>query len=288
MKRLKCLQLQGLQCIYRCGNLRNAGEVEEINLTNTEDLLQLDLNFNNYSIREEQVQNGRCEHEAMILEALKPHPSLKSLTIRVYNGITLSPSWMTSLTSLRSLELYNCNNCEILPPLGKLPSLESLHIRFMRSIKKVGVELLGVRDGRESEEKDGLAFQSPFISFPNLKRLRFLGIEEWKEWEGIQGQAMGSSFEVMPSLRSLELSYCFELEALPDFLRMTPLHKLDISFCFILAECIEKRVGKEWLKVCDHIPNILIGSRDLKRDGEWIPKRSHDDDVPESSATVAE
>ena len=71
----------------------------------------------------------------------------------------------------------------------------------MDRVKKGGVELLGVRDGRESEEKDGLAFQSPFVSFPKLKQLSFHSMDEWKEWEGIQGQAMGSSIEVMPSLR---------------------------------------------------------------------------------------
>ncbi|KAL5577685.1 hypothetical protein UlMin_019384 [Ulmus minor] len=206
-----------------------------------EDLVSLGFDF--------ESDNSDPQHEITILEALKPHPYLETLTIEDHP--TCSPKWLTSLEHLKRLNLGECVYCEILPPLGQLlPSLETLNIYGWKSVKKVGHELLGIEEGKRKDPS-----QSSFVSFPKLKLLWFQGMDEWKEWEGSIPE--DGSLQVMPSLRSLQLWNCEKLERLPDFLRMIRLPTLSIRNCEILKQGCQKGTGKEWLKI-SHIPNIQI------------------------------
>ncbi|KAL5577910.1 hypothetical protein UlMin_019609 [Ulmus minor] len=255
---LKCLQYQESLDITQAGNLENTDEAKKINLENMEDLLYLRLGFDN--------DNSDPQHQITILEALKPHPNLETLSIQDHP--TCSPKWLTSLAYLKRLNLGVCVYCEILPPLGQLlPSLESLTIFRWKSVKKVGHELLGIEEGKRKDPS-----QSSFVSFPKLKQLSFYFMDEWKEWEGSIPE--DGSLQVMPSLRSLLLFECEKLEGLPDFLRMIRLPTLTILFCEILKQGCQKGTGKEWLKI-SHIPNIQIGGKYVQRDGIWV----QEDDV---------
>ncbi|KAL5577581.1 hypothetical protein UlMin_019280 [Ulmus minor] len=254
---LKCLQYQESLEITGAGNLENTDEAKKINLENMEDLVYLDLNFGFGNDNSNQIT---------ILEALKPHPYLETLTIGGHP--TCSPKWLTSLAHLKCLELRRGVYCEILPPLGKLlPSLESLTIAVWKSVKKVGHELLGIEEGKRKDPS-----QSSFVSFPKLKQLSFYAMFEWKEWEGSIPE--DGSLQVMPSLRSLAIQYCEKLEGLPDFLRMIRLPTLYIQNCEILKQGCQKGTGKEWLKI-SHIPNIQIDGKYVQRDGVWV----QEDDV---------
>ncbi|KAL5577908.1 hypothetical protein UlMin_019607 [Ulmus minor] len=257
---LKCLQYQESLEITQAGNLENTDEAKKINLENMEDLVYLEFVFGN--------DNSDRQHQITILEALKPHPYLETLTISGYKGHpTCSPKWLTSLVLLKRLNLIACVYCEILPPLGKLlPSLESLEIWSWKSVK-VGHELLGIEEGKRKDPS-----QSSFVSFPKLTELWFQGMDEWKEWEGSIPE--DGSLQVMPSLRSLGLSNCEKLEGLPDFLRMIRLHTLSIYRCEVLKQGCQKGTGKEWLKI-SHIPNIQIDGKYVQRDGIWV----QEDDV---------
>ncbi|KAL5577688.1 hypothetical protein UlMin_019387 [Ulmus minor] len=241
---LKCLQYQESLGIRQAGNLENTDEAKKLNLENMEDLVSLGFKF--------ESDNSDPQHEITVLEALKPHPYLETLTISGYKGhSTCSPKWLKSLVLLKCLNLVDCVYCEILPPLGQLlPSLESLFIYGWKSVKKVGHELLGIEEGKRKDPS-----QSSFVSFPKLKKLRFDSMDEWKEWEG--GIPEDGSLQVMPSLRSLILVDCEKLEGLPDFLRMIRLHTFSIRNCEILKQGCQKGTGKEWLKI-SHIPNIQI------------------------------
>ena len=128
-----------------------------------------------------------------------------------------------------------CQKLERLPPLGKLPSLESLYISGVKSLKKVGVEFLGI----ESKSK----YKKGDIStiFPKLKSLEFRYLEEWNEWTGIGGKREEEEEEegeedngfaafatkIMPHLDFLRIWECHKLNSLPDFLR-APLKTLRI------------------------------------------------------------
>ncbi|XP_062077179.1 putative disease resistance protein RGA3 [Humulus lupulus] len=244
---------QGFLRVRRCVNLANVGEAEKISLGKMKELVELSLNFRVFdgsSVEEEAMP----QNEDMILEALKPHPHLKLLTISQYHGANF-PTWMTSLINLKYLSLVGFDNCETLPPLGKLPCLESLQLSILTSVKYVGAEFWGIN--HEGED-----------SFPKLKNLWFNYFSQWKKWEGSQEEAAAvrssSTSKVMPCLRSLRITYCRNLEALPDFLRRTPLEDLRIGDSAILEQCCLK----EWL----HIPNIEINYSFVQKDGTWIQK----------------
>jgi hypothetical protein len=81
----------------------------------------------------------------------------------------MSPNWTMSLTKLKTLYLYFFKNLEHLPPLGKLPVLESLRIGGFNSLRKVGVEFLGIES--ENKKEDNMQI------FPNLKSLEFRDLE---------------------------------------------------------------------------------------------------------------
>lgn len=152
-----------------------------------------------------------------------------------------------TLTNLKKLTLHCCVNCESLPPLGKLPSLESLYLEDLDSVEKLGLKFLGI----EADKSDQ-------ISFPKLKLLRFHFLHHWKVWEGkVEGEKDSCEVITVPSLQSLEISFCSRLEALPDFLQTTPLRNLMNSSCRSLQKRCRERVGKDWLKI-SHVPNIKI------------------------------
>ena len=88
-----------------------------------------------------------------------------------------------SLAKLKVLKLTRIN-LKCLPPLGKLLLLESLEIQQAFSLKKVGVEFLGI-DSNNNNKDIGLA--SSLVLFPNLKSLKFVLSKKWEEWTGVGG-----------------------------------------------------------------------------------------------------
>ena len=118
------------------------------------------------------------EGNVLVLNALEPLQDLEKLRISWYQGTTMSPNWLTSLTKLKELYLDNATKLMSLPPLGMIPCLESLTIVDAWSLKKVGVEFLGI----ESKNK------KKAIIFPNLKYLEFFNLTNWEEWIGITGK----------------------------------------------------------------------------------------------------
>jgi hypothetical protein len=175
----------------------------------------------------------------------------------VFGGgsLTTSPNWMISLNELKMLRL-KWLDVECLPSLGKLPSLETLEIWSLNSLKKVGVEFLGIE------------FKNKII-FPKLKHLLFLFLDKWEEWIGIEGmkEEEEDCITIMPHLQILRILRCPNLKSLPDFLRKTPLKELTITDNPILKERCERETGEDWPKI-SHIPNIMIDENYVQRDGQ--------------------
>ncbi|XP_031260883.1 disease resistance protein RGA2-like [Pistacia vera] len=202
---LKCLNLYGDLRIEKLGNVSNVDGARRLELKNKKNLLHLTLDFrkdegermneddeskedegertdeddeaeedegertNEDDEAEEDEGERTNEDDEALLEILQPPLNLEKLQIQYYRGNTILPNWMMSLTNLKSLVLSQCINCKHLPPLGKLPSLKSLEIWFMRSLKRVSNEFLGI-------ESDGTS--SSFIFFPRLKTLAFAYMDE--------------------------------------------------------------------------------------------------------------
>nr|XP_023912068.1 putative disease resistance protein RGA4 [Quercus suber] len=210
------LEIEGLE------NVTDVQEAENAQLKNKIHLRQLRLRFGG------QAENRRGENDEFVLNALEPHPDLESLGIYLYGG-TGYPNWVMSLTNLKKLELEQCNKLEQLPPLGKLRFLESLSIRSFDSVKKVGVEFLGIESNRKKDEEKGSTSTSSLILFPNLKSLQFRDMEEWEEWDGMGESGVSESVLIMPRLQVLTIDECPKLKSLPNFLEKTLLEKLTVD-----------------------------------------------------------
>ena len=155
---------------------------------------------------------------------------MEILRIDYYMG-RVYPNWMKSLSNLKRLELLTWPNLEQLPPLGKLQFLETFELDGAYSVKKVGVEFLGIE---EANGKNGST--SPLVLFPNLKSLEFWDMKEWEEWDGMgeRREEEGESgdyvlISIMPRLQILDIRGCPKLKALPNFLETTSLKELSVD-----------------------------------------------------------
>ncbi|KAK4595279.1 hypothetical protein RGQ29_013639 [Quercus rubra] len=201
------------------------------------------------------------EKDALVLNALEPPPNLEYLRIVSYKAPIMFPNWMMSLTNLKELGI-NDSSLECLPPLGKLPFLKSLNMWYVKRLKKLGVEFMGIEESEKKEKGDII-----IPLFPNLISLSFEKVYNWEEWNGIEEEEdCIRRFTIMPRLQDLRIHYCEELKSLPNFLRTTPLQKLEIRICPILKERCKRGTGKEWPKI-SHIPNIWIDRFYVQRDG---------------------
>ncbi|RVW64723.1 putative disease resistance protein RGA4 [Vitis vinifera] len=222
------LEIRGLQ------NVENAREAREANLKNKIHIHHLTLVFDpqegtNYVVGAPRSYSTNLLPEVKkgpksVVEALQPHPNLKSLCIRGY-GDTEWPGWMmrSSLTQLKNLELSCCSDCLCMPPLGELPVLETLEIKGVERVKHIGGEFL----------------RSSSIAFPKLKKLTFRNMKEWEKWEVIEEEKR----LIMSCLSYLGIHKCPKLEGLPDrVLQRTPLQELIITKSGILQQRTNNRI----------------------------------------------
>ncbi|CAB4303369.1 unnamed protein product [Prunus armeniaca] len=268
-------QLCGGFLIWFGKDLKDARQAKEAHLVKKNCLVSLEFEFP-YAKTEQHI-------EEETVNALQPHPNLESLSISAYSGTTLRPHWMTSLNKLRSLTLRYCKFVEFVPPLGRLESLEVLKIHAWDSLKKVGVEFLGIDGTIETQTSS-----SPLILFPSLKRLEFQFMRMWEEWEGMTGwseeEDSHKTITLMPCLSSLQIYNCGVLRTLPNFLRNTHHLKelvIDGFNCSpTLAQGCRKGRG-EWPKI-SHIPNIKVGFEFVQKYGVY---QIDDDETPSAAST---
>ncbi|KAM4118837.1 hypothetical protein ACJW30_03G013000 [Castanea mollissima] len=248
--------LQGSFEIRGLGNLVDISEAKNAQLKKKIHLRELKLSFKKGKDRgwwDDRVPNAidpndkRMERDVLFLNALEPPQDLELLDIRWYQGTTMSPNWLMSLTKLKTVSINSVTKLMSLPPLGKFPLLELLTIWNVCSLKKVGVEFLGIESKNKKQD----------IIFPNLKHLMFLWLEEWEEWIGIGGKEDADYITVMPRLQKLEIHCCRKLKSLPDFLCTIPLNKLVIVGCPIIKKRCQRETGEDW-RTISHIPNIHL------------------------------
>ncbi|KAF9660618.1 hypothetical protein SADUNF_SadunfUnG0008100 [Salix dunnii] len=250
--------LQGSLRIKWLGDVKDPDEVNKAELKSKNNLTRLHLRFGS------RIERGIIRDDE-ILEALEPPPNIDSLKISDYQGIIqVLPSW---INKLRVVELRKLGKIENLPPLGKLPFLEELSVDSMESVRKVGRGFLGMEVAAAADDDDDdsgigivemTASPSPsntVIAFPKLKSLHFESLKNWKEWEG-EGRR-NEDKTIMPSLRSLLISDCPKLKALPDYIyQSTTLQKLEIINAPILKEQF-KEGGKGWPNI-SHIRSVTL------------------------------
>ncbi|WMV43275.1 hypothetical protein MTR67_036660 [Solanum verrucosum] len=136
------------------------------------------------------IWNGTHRYESeevKVLEALKPHPNLKSLTISGFKGFCL-PDWInhSTLRNVVSILINGCENCSCLPPFGELPCLESLELQD-GSVEVEYAEVSGFPTRRR---------------FPSLRKL-FIG-----EFHNLKGLLKKEGEEQFPVLKQMKIEKC--------------------------------------------------------------------------------
>ncbi|KAI5557767.1 hypothetical protein BDE02_18G125400 [Populus trichocarpa] len=149
-----------------------------------------------------------------VLDALQPHPDIRSLTIEGYWGEKF-PSWMSmlQLNNLMVLRLKDCSNCRQLPILGCFSRLEILEMSGMPNVKCIGNEFYSSSGSTE-------------VLFPALKELSLLGMDGLEEWM----VPCGEGDQVFPCLEKLSIEWCGKLRSIP-ICGLSSLVEFEIAGC---------------------------------------------------------
>jgi hypothetical protein len=267
LSRLKCLQTltkfiiskHSRACIEELGKLENLrGKLSILELQNVlsptdslkaclkdrEHLEELVLEWND-------MGTNILECHRSVLDNLRPHSNLKSLTINNYGAESL-PDWVGhhSYSNIVSIHLKNCKFCPNLPPLGELPSLEHLSIVGLEGVVKVVREFYG---------NDS----STVKPFGSLKVLRFELMLNWEEWSSFGAENEGRAF---PQLEELYIINCPKLiGGLP--IDLPSAVELEIRYCPLLVASLPKAPVVRKLRLGDcnevHLKELPTGLQKL-------------------------
>ncbi|CAN6556266.1 unnamed protein product [Malus baccata var. baccata] len=117
-------QLRGELIIYDLEHVENGEEAEKAKLEEKTKVRHLRFNWT-----EDRSTTDNNEEEG-VLEGLRPHLELESLSIENFMGNKFPP-WMMSgslLNNLKKIKLLGCHKCEGVPPLSLWASLQNLSI----------------------------------------------------------------------------------------------------------------------------------------------------------------
>ncbi|KAF6141731.1 hypothetical protein GIB67_027909 [Kingdonia uniflora] len=236
--------------------VKSANEAKEVHLANKRGIHALALDFGFDFISFPDISEGDKERMVSVLEGLQPHPNLEELKINGFPGSKL-PSWMILFSKLCTLELINLTRCTQLPSLGKLPFLEVLKISGMDSVRRLGLDFLGISD-IEEEDNDATTSigRGQLIAFPSLIKLELqlmLGLMEW-----VLPFERSDTLQIMPRLRILQIEWGPKLKVLPALGRLESLEELTISGMHSL-----KRIGPEFFGISEDVINRGSGGGQL-------------------------
>ncbi|XVE80887.1 hypothetical protein DITRI_Ditri15bG0017200 [Diplodiscus trichospermus] len=171
-------------------------------------------------LRGKELREGYNNDEE-VLEGLKPHSNLRSLTIWKYNGKHYPP-WLVRQSfgasfqpsNLVKLKLLGCEKLETLPTLGEYPKLGFLEIGGLKNVRCIGNEFY-INNKNNSGD---------ITLFPALEVFILRGMEELKEWLDVE-----PTIVVFPSLKKLRINYCITLSSIPIMSRFSSLETLSIE-----------------------------------------------------------
>ncbi|XP_048425479.1 putative disease resistance protein RGA4 isoform X2 [Pyrus x bretschneideri] len=214
-------QLRGELIVCNLEHVKNGEEAKKAKLEDKTKVCHLSFKWT----RNRSITNNNEDED--VLEGLRPHSGLESLSIKNFVGDQF-PSWMMSrsllLNNLKKIQLLGCDKCEEVPPLGHLPNLTELKISGMANLKCVGAEFYGY------DHVHNVATTSKEIItlFPALKVLyisRCGDLIEWKEAPTMSTQKV----VVFPCLEKLTIDSCSKLRNAPSHFPF--LQNLEIISC---------------------------------------------------------
>ncbi|XP_055960174.1 putative disease resistance protein RGA3 [Mercurialis annua] len=218
-------ELRGKLTLIHLENVRDKEEAKKANLKTKKKITSLEFLWSIGSI-----ENSNNEE---VLEALEPHPNIKSIMINFYMGEKF-PAWVlrmqvpveggsfTLFNNLVELTLNGCSKCEQIPSLGYLQSLKYLEMSRMEKTEIIGNEFYGIDSGGDSNNGQRL--------FPALKSISLYGLDNLVEWRAPE---LGDSEAVVvfPCLENLSIDSCSKLAKIPMKSLPLSLIKLKIEQC---------------------------------------------------------
>ncbi|CAN6559241.1 unnamed protein product [Malus baccata var. baccata] len=200
--------LKGELIICNLEHVKNGEEAKKAKLEDKKEVCHLSFKWT-----EDRLRTNNNE-ERDVLEGLRPHPGLESLSIENFMGDKF-PSWMTGmsllLNNMKKIQLLGCDKCEGVPPLGHLPNLMVLEISGIANLKCVGAEFYGY----DLVHSVATTSKEKIILFPALKVL-YIGkcnnLIEWMEAPMMSTQKV----VVFPCLEELHIIDCSKLRYVPS------------------------------------------------------------------------
>ncbi|GKV08536.1 hypothetical protein SLEP1_g20150 [Rubroshorea leprosula] len=184
-------------------------EASEAKLEEKGELIELQFVWNK--------NRANTNQDMGVLEGLRPHSNLKSLTIENYRGGNC-PSWMMKdvsgshasfqLNRLVKLELIDCDECGDISCLELIPELKVLNLKAMPNVKRIGRMAYHQSSSTESSSmaSSSQGGGQSIKPFPALKKLELRNMTQLEEWTGAQGMV------VFPCLEELHIQRCPELK----------------------------------------------------------------------------
>ncbi|KAL3497656.1 hypothetical protein ACH5RR_040388 [Cinchona calisaya] len=181
--------------------------------------------------------DSRQKHNSLeILEGLKPHANLKSLTIEGFHCSTF-PSWMvtkdhlSALCNLVNIELRDLPSCKQIPSLGNLPHLQIILISMLHSVECIGHEIYGCTNLDGASTSSNSHETAVATLFPALRKLQLVRMYGLLEWSDAMIQSNSSAIKLFPVLEELDLFMLPNLGLLPNLGDLKCLRRLTIRFC---------------------------------------------------------
>ncbi|CAN6693194.1 unnamed protein product [Malus baccata var. baccata] len=263
-------QLKGELIVCNLEHVKNGEEAKKAKLEDKTKVRHLSFNWT----EDRSTTDNNMEED--VLEGLRPHLELESLSIENFMGDKF-PTWMMSGSlmpnQLKKIELLGCEKCGGVPPLGHLPNLTELKISEMANLKCIWgcpkLSWFGVKSRRvEEEEKECVSLGQLWIwSCPKLASFCAQS-SRIDEEECISVQST-SDLRTMTSLRDLRIRNCERLESwvsslqFPlslEYLEIRDIPNLEILPSLdSLNSLRDLTIGGFWEEL-DSFPNFEVGS----------------------------
>nr|POF09487.1 putative disease resistance rpp13-like protein 1 [Quercus suber] len=154
------ISTKGTLSISHLENMLDANDARKVNLKGKKNLDTLVMKW------DDDLQDAEVATD--ILDMLRPHKTMKTLSIKGYVGANF-PTWLgdSYFSKMVDLRIERCGKCVLLPAFGQLPFLKHLVIMRMDRVQSVTPEFYGEH------------CKQPFRS---LVKLCFEDMYEWQDW----------------------------------------------------------------------------------------------------------
>ncbi|WVZ68475.1 hypothetical protein U9M48_017410 [Paspalum notatum var. saurae] len=191
-------------------------------------------------IWDEDCTGAPSEQQEEVLESLQPHPDLKELMIKGFQGVRF-PSWLasSSLPNLQTIHICSCRS-KVLPPLGQLPFLKNLDIAGATEVTQL--DFTGT---------------CQIKCFPALEELLLEDMPNLREW------IFDPAEQLFPQLTELGLVRCPKLKKLPPIPSTLTLLRIYESGLESLPEiqngACPSSLASLYINDCQNLTSLRVG-----------------------------